>query len=102
MTSYKSGFVNDQNMILATDFYQLTMGAAYFQYNLERNRSEAEDIAVFELFVRKLPKNRNYLIFAGLEQVIHYLQNAKFTKKTIDFRRRKEVFNNIDSSFFDT
>ena len=102
MTSYKSGFVNDQNMILATDFYQLTMGAAYFQYNLERNRSEAEDIAVFELFVRKLPKNRNYLIFAGLEQVIHYLQNAKFTKKTIDFLRKKEVFKNIDDSFFDT
>jgi len=102
MTSYKSGFVNDQNMILATDFYQLTMGAAYFQNNLKHNRTEAEDIAVFELFVRKLPKNRSYLIFAGLEQVIHYLQNAKFTKKTIDFLRKKEVFKKIDSSFFDT
>lgn len=102
MTSYKSGFVNDLNMILATDFYQLTMGAAYFQNNLTYNRPEAEDIAVFELFVRKLPKNRNYLIFAGLEQVIHYLQNARFTTKTIDFLRKKEVFKNIDSSFFNT
>jgi len=102
MTSYKSGFVNDPNMILATDFYQLTMGAAYFQNNLAHNRTEAEDVAVFELFVRKLPKNRSYLIFAGLEQVVHYLQNAKFTKKTIDFLRKKEVFKNIDSSFFDT
>jgi len=102
MTSYKSGFVNDPNMILATDFYQLTMGAAYFQNNLAHHRPEAKDIAVFELFVRKLPKNRNYLIFAGLEQVIYYLQNAKFTKKTIGFLRKKEVFKNIDSSFFDT
>ena len=102
MTSYKSGFVNDLNMVLATDFYQLTMGAAYFQDNLTHNRTEAEDVAVFELFVRKLPKKRNYLIFAGLEQVIHYLQNARFTKKTIDFLRKKEVFKNIDSSFFDT
>jgi len=102
MTSYKSGFVNDPNMILATDFYQLTMGAAYFQNNLAHHRPEAKDIAVFELFVRKLPKNRNYLIFAGLEQVIHYLKNAKFTKKTIGFLRKKEVFKNIDSSFFDT
>ncbi len=102
MTSYKSGFVNDQNMILATDFYQLTMGAAYFQNDLSNDRSKAEDIAVFELFVRKLPKNRNYLIFAGLEQVIHYLRNAKFTAKTIDFLRRKEVFKTIDSSFFDS
>ena len=102
MTSYKSGFVNDQNMVLATDFYQLTMGASYFQDNLAHHRPEADDVAVFELFVRKLPKNRSYLIFAGLEQVIHYLQNAKFTKKTIDFLRKKEVFKNIDSSFFDT
>jgi nicotinate phosphoribosyltransferase len=102
MMSYKSGFVNDQNMVLATDFYQLTMGASYFQDNLAHHRPEADDVAVFELFVRKLPKNRNYLIFAGLEQVIHYLQNAKFTKKTIDFLRKKEVFKNIDSSFFDT
>jgi len=100
--SNKSGFVNDQNMILATDFYQLTMGAAYFQHNLAHNRIEAEDIAVFELFVRKLPKKRNYLIFAGLEQVIHYLQNAKFTKKAINFLRKKEVFKNVDSSFFDS
>lgn len=100
--SYKSGFVNDQNMVLATDFYQLTMGASYFQDNLAHHRPEADDVAVFELFVRKLPKNRSYLIFAGLEQVIHYLQNAKFTKKTIDFLRKKEVFKNIDSSFFDT
>ena len=102
MTIYKSGFVNDQNMILATDFYQLTMGAAYFQNNLSLDRYKAEDIAVFELFVRKLPKNRNYLIFAGLAQVIHYLQNATFSKKIIDFLRKKEVFNNIDSSFFDS
>ncbi|MFX1444937.1 MAG: nicotinate phosphoribosyltransferase [Promethearchaeota archaeon] len=97
----KSGFLNDINMILATDFYQLTMGAAYYQYNLKNNRTEKDDIAVFDLFVRKYPKNRNYLIFAGLEQVIYYLQNAKFTPKTIEFLRKKEVFKNIDSSFFD-
>ncbi|MCK4383962.1 MAG: nicotinate phosphoribosyltransferase, partial [Candidatus Lokiarchaeota archaeon] len=101
MTSYKSGFVNDLNMILATDFYQLTMGASYFQNKLAHYRTEAKDVAVFELFVRKLPKNRNYLIFAGLEQVIHYIKNAKFTKKSINFLRNKEVFKNIDSSFFD-
>ncbi len=101
MTIYKSGFVTDLNMILATDFYQLTMGASYFQNKLTHYRTEADDVAVFELFVRKLPKNRNYLIFAGLEQVIHYIQNATFTKKTINFLRNKEVFKNIDSSFFD-
>ena len=101
MKSPKSGFINNENAILSTDFYELTMGAAYYQYNLDNNIKESEDIAVFELFVRKFPKNRNYLIFAGLEQVIHYLLNARFTKKTIEFLRKKEVFKNIDSSFFD-
>lgn len=101
MEGPKSGFINDQNIILSTDFYELTMGAAYYQYNLDKNIKEEEDIAVFDLFIRKYPKNRNYLIFAGLEQVIHYLQNARFTEKTIEFLRKKEVFKKIDSSFFD-
>jgi nicotinate phosphoribosyltransferase len=101
VTDLKSGFVNDINMILATDFYQLTMGAAYYQDNLEANRKEKDDIAIFDLFVRKYPKNRNYLIFAGLEQAIYYLQHARFTPKTIEFLRKKEVFKNIDPSYFD-
>ncbi|MFX0075209.1 MAG: nicotinate phosphoribosyltransferase [Candidatus Hermodarchaeota archaeon] len=101
MESPKSGFINDQNVILSTDFYELTMGAAYYQYNLENNIKEEDDIAVFDLFIRKYPKNRNYLIFAGLEQVIHYLQNARFTEKTIKFLRKKDVFAKIDSSFFE-
>jgi len=88
-------------MILATDLYQLTMGAAYYQYNLENNRDENEDIAVFELFVRKYPKHRNYLIFAGLEQVIHYLLNARFSDDTINFLNSKDVFKKIDPSFFE-
>ncbi len=101
MNVTNSGFINDINMILATDFYQLTMGAAYYQYNLENNINETDDIATFELFIRKFPKNRNYLIFAGLEQAIQYLQNARFTERTIEFLRNKAVFKNIDSSYFD-
>ena len=101
MNDIKSGFINDINMILATDFYQLTMGAAYYQYNFENNRDDKDDIAVFDLFIRKYPKNRNYLIFAGLEQVIYYLLNARFTDKTIEFLRKKPVFKNIDPSFYD-
>lgn len=101
MTSLSSGYVTDENMILSTDFYQLTMSAAYYQYNLENIIKEEDDIATFELFIRKFPKNRNYLIFAGLEQAIYYLLNAKFTKRTIDFLRNKPVFKKIDSRFFD-
>ncbi|MFX0038733.1 MAG: nicotinate phosphoribosyltransferase [Promethearchaeota archaeon] len=101
MKVINSGFVNDLNMILATDFYQLTMGAAYFQYNLENGIDERNDIATFELFIRKFPRNRNYLIFAGLEQAIQYILNARFNERIIGFLRKKTVFKNIDSSFFD-
>lgn len=101
MNNLSSGFVSDSNMILSTDFYQLTMSAAYYQYNLEKDIKEENDIATFELFIRKFPKNRNYLIFAGLEQVVQYLQNARFSENTINFLRKKMVFKNIDSSFFE-
>ena len=70
-----SGFVNDINMILATDFYQLTMGAAYYQYNLEHQISEREDIATFELFIRKFPKNRNYSLIRETQSLKEKLKN---------------------------
>jgi nicotinate phosphoribosyltransferase len=93
--------IDNSNMILSTDFYQLTMIAAYYQFNLENEISQNEDISVFELFVRHLPENRNYMIFAGLEQIIYFLQNAKFTKKTIEYLKNREDFRNIDDSFFE-
>jgi len=101
MIDISSGFIDNMNMILATDFYQLTMGAAYYQFNLENEVSEEDNIATFELFIRKLPRNRNYLIFAGLEQAIYYLLNSRFSGKVIKFLREKPVFKNIDSSYFD-
>ena len=101
MIDLNSGFIDNNNMILSTDFYQLTMCAAYYQYNLENSIRKEDDIATFELFIRKLPQNRNYLIFAGLEQVIHYLLKARFNEKTIEFLRNKPVFKKIDLSFFD-
>lgn len=88
-------------MILSTDFYQLSMCAAYYQYNLEHNIKEEEDIAVFELFVRKLPKNRNFLVFSGLEQLIYYIQKARFTQSTIEYIRKHSMFQKIDERFFE-
>lgn len=96
-----SCFINEENMILSTDFYQVSMCAAYYQYNLENNIAEENDISTFELFVRKLPENRNFLIFAGLEQVIHYIQNARFTPRVIEYLKGRDMLKNIDNSFFD-
>ena len=78
---------------LATDLYELTMAAAYFE-----NKESAE--ATFELFVRNLPKNRSYLIAAGLEQAVEYLQNLRFEKEHIDFLRKHPAFKGIGDDFF--
>lgn len=61
-----------ENSALLTDLYQLTMLQGYYEQGME-------ETAVFEFFVRKLPENRNYLVAAGLEQVLLYLQQLRFT-----------------------
>lgn len=77
-------FVNHfstQDVALATDLYELTMAAAYFD-----NKETGE--ATFELFVRNFPRNRSYLIAAGLEQAADYLSELKFKKEHIAFLER--------------
>jgi len=57
--------------VLLTDLYELTMLQAYFEQRMNGH-------AVFELFVRKLPPHRNFLLAAGLAQVQDYLTNLRF------------------------
>ncbi|MEF3074533.1 nicotinate phosphoribosyltransferase [Methylobacter sp. Wu1] len=63
---------------LLTDLYQLTMLQGYY----EQNR---EELAVFEFFVRKLPKARGYMVAAGLAQALIYLQDLQFSSNEIDW-----------------
>ena len=69
-------------MSLLTDLYELTMCASYF----DNKRTES---ATFDLFIRKLPPNRSYYVFAGLEQALLYLKNIRFNTEQIDFLREK-------------
>jgi nicotinate phosphoribosyltransferase len=59
--------------LLLTDLYELNMYAAYLEAGMT-------DTAVFEFFVRKLPRERNFLLAAGLEQVLQFLERAQFTE----------------------
>src|SRR6185369_17879830 len=65
---------------LLTDLYQLTMLQTY----LERGMT---DVAVFELFVRRLPPRRNFLIAAGLEHALSFLEGLRFTDEELDWVR---------------
>ncbi|MGH9725330.1 MAG: nicotinate phosphoribosyltransferase, partial [Candidatus Acidiferrales bacterium] len=79
---------------LLTDLYELTMAAGYLQ-----TRFEAD--ATFELFVRHLPPHRNYLVAAGLEQALDFLENVHFTPEEISYLRRHPAFRHIRGEFFD-
>ena len=79
-----------------TDLYQLTMMAGYAAAGIDQSH------ATFELFVRKLPANRSYMIFAGLEQAIGTLLDLRFTEEQVEAIRRWPVFEGIDPSWFDS
>ena len=66
--------------VLLTDLYQLTMLQAY-------HAGRMDDVAVFEFFVRELPRGWGYLIAAGLEQVLEYLEGLRFTDGELTWLR---------------
>src|SRR6516162_4987933 len=63
---------------LTIDLYQLSMGAGYVNCGI------ADKKAVFELFVRKLPEHRDYLVMAGLQKALDYLETLSFCEREID------------------
>lgn len=70
---------------LLTDLYQLTMLQAYYRYGME-------ETAVFEFFSRKLPGKRSFLLAAGLEQVLEYLENLHFTSRDLAWIESSGLF----------
>ncbi|HKB59283.1 MAG TPA: nicotinate phosphoribosyltransferase [Gallionellaceae bacterium] len=72
--------MNSESSLLLTDLYQLTMLQGYFERGMN-------DIAVFEFFVRRLPAGRNFLVAAGLEQVLDFLEQARFTAEELAWLR---------------
>jgi len=85
MKKLEFDFVNETNMSLLTDLYELTMCASYFENN------RINETATFDLFIRKLPPNRSYFVFAGLEQVLLFLENIKFSEEQIRYLRKQRL-----------
>ncbi len=83
MKNYSSKNINHT---LLTDFYELTMANGYFELG------KKDEIAYFDLFFRKVPDEGGFAIFAGLEQVVEYLENLSFTEEDIEFLRSKNCF----------
>lgn len=69
----------DDSLTLHTDLYQLNMMKAYFDDGLHERRS------VFEVFFRDMPFDSGFVVFAGLERIISYMKNLRFTESDITY-----------------
>ncbi len=71
---------------LLTDFYELTMAQGYFLQGM------AEKRAAFEYFFRSYPCNSGFVIFAGLQTLLHALDGLRFQPHEIEYLRSREIF----------
>lgn len=71
---------------MLTDLYQLTMMYGY--YKTDKMNEEV----VFDLFFRKNPFDNGYTVAAGLESLVHYIQELSFTDEDIDYLRSLDLF----------
>src|SRR5204862_2381009 len=78
-----------------TDLYQLTMAAGYFE------AGKTKEIGTFELFFRKLPRYRNFVVAAGLAQAVDYLLNVHFTEDEVRYLEKLPQFSRASPGFFD-
>ena len=82
---------NPSRSVLLTDLYQLTMLKGYVEQGME-------ETAVFEFFVRRLPRSRGFLVVAGLEQVLEFLEGLSFTPEELEWLGASGRF---DAAFID-
>lgn len=77
---------NERNISMVMDMYELTMSNGYL------NQGEQDTIVAFDVFYRKNPDNAGFAVFAGLEQVIEYIQNLHFSEEDVEYLRSKNLF----------
>ena len=76
----------ERNISMVMDMYELTMSNGYF------NEKCQDTLAAFDVFYRKNPDNAGFAIFAGLEQIVEYIQNLHFEEKDIEYLRSRNLF----------
>ena len=77
---------NKLNLTLLCDFYELTMGNGYFE------KGYKDRICYFDVFFRQCPDGGGFAIAAGLEQIVHYIQNLRFSQEDIAYLRSRNLF----------
>jgi nicotinate phosphoribosyltransferase len=82
-------WVDDTNVALFADLYELTMAASYHAHDLDQP-------ATFDLFARHLPPRRGYLVSCGLDTALDYLERLRFDDTALDYLGSLDLF---DESF---
>ena len=75
-----------RNISMMMDFYEMTMANGYFVNGGENTR------VAFDVFYRRNPDNGGFAIFAGLEQIIEYVENMNFSAEDVEFFRAQNIF----------
>ena len=78
--------MDNKNLFMLTDFYKITMANGYLKTSIE------DEIAYFDMFFRRIPDNGGFVLLAGLEQVVEYLNNLNFTEEDIAYLESKKCF----------
>lgn len=81
--------MENRNLSMLVDFYEMTMGNGYLVHG------QGEKTVYFDIFFRRVPDEGGYAIFAGLEQVIDYIRNLRFTDDDIEYFRSKNIFSDV-------
>ena len=77
--------MEERNLTLLTDLYELTMMQGYF-------KNQTNEIVIFDAFYRTNPSGSGYAIAAGLDQVIDYIKNLHFSKEDISYLKSLSLF----------
>ena len=81
--------MENRNLSMLVDFYEMTMVNGYLVHG------QGEKTVYFDMFFRRVPDEGGYAIFAGLEQVIDYIRNLRFTDDDIEYFRSKNIFSDV-------
>lgn len=82
----KLDWVDKRNLSMLADFYEFTMANGFLEYNLENK------IAYFDMFFRSIPEDGGFAIMAGVEQIIEYLKNLRFTDEDMEYFKSRNMF----------
>ncbi len=79
---------------LLTDLYELTMAAGFFE------AGKVDEKATFELAFRRLPERRDFILVAGIPQVVDYLLNLRFAPEEVEYLRKLAQFRRVSDGFW--